>query len=115
MIFLKFPDKETFLEKAEEAGLTYTDEDGTSHVSKGSHEYSLDEVGVIYTPGEYTRDEETGEVTVTVEPVALDGYHINMLGTVPENFQEYIIERPNTPNRIFAGYELTTPPETTDR
>jgi hypothetical protein len=104
MIFLKFPDEETFLAKAEESGLTYTDESGESHVSTGSHEYSLDIVGIIYTPGEYTFDEETGEPTEVVAPVAHEGYHINMVGRVPENFQEYVIPRPNTPNRVFAGY-----------
>lgn len=126
MIFLKFPDEETFLAKAEEAGLTYTsplDEEfqefspsnvepseltgETSrkvHISTGSHDYSLDVVGIIYTPGEYTFDEETGETTEVVAPVAHEGYHINMVGRVPENFQEYVIPRPNTPNRVFAGY-----------
>lgn len=106
MIFLKFPDEETFLAKAEEAGLTYTDESGETHVSTGSHEYSLDIVGIIYTPGEYTFNEETGEHVEVVAPVAIDGYHVNMIGKVPENFQEYVIDAPNTPNRIFAGYEL---------
>jgi len=105
MIFLKFPDEETFLAKAEEAGLTYTDESGESHVSTGSHEYSLDVVGIIYTPGEYTFDEETGEYEFIVEPVALEGYHINMIGKVPEIFGEYAIQAPATPYRIFAGYE----------
>lgn len=104
MIFLKFPDKETFLEKSEEAGLIYTDKSGESHVSKGSHEYSLDEVGVIYTPGEYIRDEETGETIEVVAPIPHEGYHINMVGSIPEIFQEYVIPRPNTPNRVFAGY-----------
>lgn len=104
MIFLKFPDEATFLAKAEEAGLTYTDEDGNSHVSTGSHQYSLDIVGIIYTPGEYTFDEETDEITEVVAPVPHEGYHINMVGSVPKIFQEYVIPRPNTPNRVFAGY-----------
>jgi hypothetical protein len=112
MIFLKFPDEETFLTKAEEAGLTYTDESGETHVSTGSHEYSLDVVGIIYTPGEYTFNEETGEHVEVVAPVAIDGYHVNMIGKVPENFQEYVIAAPNTPNRIFAGYEISPIVET---
>jgi hypothetical protein len=112
MIFLKFPDEETFLTKAEEAGLTYTNESGETHVSTGSHEYSLDVVGVIYTPGEYTIDEETGDHVEVVAPVAIDGYHVNMIGRVPENFQEYVIDAPSTPNRIFAGYEVSPKVET---
>lgn len=126
MIFLKFPDEATFLAKAEEAGLTYnspfeetsesfvpSDQDPSEtspeitkklYVSTGSHEYSLDVVGIIYTPGEYTFDEETGETTEVTAPVPHEGYHINMVGRVPEIFQEYVIPRPNTPNRVFAGY-----------
>jgi len=105
MIFLKFPDEETFLTKAKEAGLTYThNETGEPQVTLFTHDYSIDVIGTIYTPGEYTRDEETGELVEVVAPVALDGYHINMLGVIPESFQEYVIDTPNTPNRVFAGY-----------
>lgn len=109
MIFLKFPDEATFLAKAEEAGLTYTDDEENSHVSTGSHEYSLDIVGVIYNDdGVYETDPETADLTVISEPTTVDGYHINMVGDVPESFDEYIIDPPNTPARIFAGYKPST-------
>lgn len=118
MIFLKFPDEATFLAKAEDAGLTYTDEDGNSHISTGSHQYSLDIVGVIYNDdGVYETDPETADLTVISEPTTVEGYHINMVGNVPESFKEYIINAPNTPTRIFAGYKphtVSTPAEEID-
>ena len=107
MIFLKFPDEATFLAKAEEAGLTYTDDEGNSYVSTGSHEYSLDVVGIIYTPAVEEYNEETQEHVIITPAVPHEGYHINMLGIVPENFQEYVLGKediPRTPHRIFAGH-----------
>lgn len=38
---------------------------------------AIDIIETIYTEGQYEYNQETGEFTILVEPVALDGYHIN--------------------------------------
>ena len=87
MIFLRFPDSETF------QSLAPTDDEGNITVP------NIDVIGTIYEGGEY--DEEGNVIT---PPVAIPGYHVNMLGEAPEAWQPYVIERPNHPHRIFAGH-----------
>lgn len=103
MKFLKFPSKEVFDEKCEEANLFLEDEEGEKVLQSQTTEYSIDIVGTIWTPGEYDVDED-GEMVETLAPVAHEGFHINMLGTVPDAFTDYLIEAPNTPHRVFFGY-----------
>lgn len=86
MHFLKFPDKETYFQKCQEAGMTTINHDTNEEfVVTNEHLYSIDEIGVIY---------EGGEVS---------GWHANYIGELPECFEKYVIERPNTPHRVFAG------------
>lgn len=63
---------------------------------------ALDVVGIIYEPGQYeTQDGQLAEVS---PPVAHDGYHINMLGTLPESLAAFKV-MPTTPRRVFFGVQ----------
>lgn len=105
MYFLKFPDKNTFFQKCQEAGMTQIHPDtGQELIVTGTHDYALDEIGVIYEGGEVVIDPDTGEVTVISESVAVSGWHANYIGELPESFEQYVIEKPNTPHRVFAGF-----------
>ena len=105
MNYLRFPDQETAMSVLQEANLTYTDpETEEIKVITATHTYAIDMIGDIYTPGVYDIDSEGTLITV-VEPVKLDGYHINMIGEISEKLKDYIIEPPQTPYRVFAGYQ----------
>lgn len=80
MIFLRFPNEATFLA----AAAPYTSDEGINIPN-------LDIIGTIYT------DEEDN-------PQPLPGYHVNMLGPVPQEFRPFVIRRPKHPIRVFAGY-----------
>lgn len=101
--YLKFPDASAFEAAMASAGLTYTAEDGTTQLSLCSHASSVDIIGTIYDPpGEYSANPATGQLTETSPPVALDGYHVNIAGSVPDELKEYIISPPpSTPYRVF--------------
>lgn len=105
MNYLKFPDKETALSALQAANLTYIDpETNEVKVITASHTHAVDDIGDIYTPGVYKTDEE-GNITTVKEPVKLDGYHINIIGDLTEELEVYKIEPPQTPYRVFAGYQ----------
>jgi len=122
MIFLKFPDEQTFLDAIKQTNFGYftpvLDEDSNPtydeenkqvftdefNIIKASSEYFLDIIGDIYSSfGEYEFN-ESGEAIEIFPPVKIDGYHVNMIGAVPEAFEPYVIERPTTPNRVIFGY-----------
>lgn len=84
-IFLQFPDEATFL------SLAPKDEEGNITLP------NIDIIGTIYTPGEY--DDDGNAIT---PPAPTPGYHVNMLGDVPSEFWEYVIEPPENPYRVFA-------------
>lgn len=58
----------------------------------------IDVVGYLYT--DPIVDEEDNIVTPSVRK---EGYHVNFLNEVPQIFKQYIIPRPETPTRVFAG------------
>lgn len=104
MYFLKFPDKQTFFQKCQEAGFTQIHPETQEElIVEGTHDYAIDEIGTIYEGGEVSINQETGEVTVISESIAISGWHVNYVGILPSSFQDYVIERPNTPHRVFAG------------
>lgn len=84
-IYLRFPDEPTFLT------LAPTDEDGNITLP------NIDIIGTIYTAGEY---DDEGDIITPPEPTP--GYHVNMLGEVPPEFQPYVIPEPENPYRVFA-------------
>lgn len=87
MIFLRFPNEQTFLDII----APYLDEEGNLILP------NIDVIGVIYEGGEY--DEEGSVIT---PPVAIEGWHVNAI-EIPDDWQEYVIDKPNKPYRIFAG------------
>lgn len=87
-IFTKFKSKQIFEMVAQE----FKDEDGNINLP------NIDIIGDIYTEGKW--DEEGNIID---EPVKLDGWHVNFSTTIPNTFRPYIIPRPSTPMRVFAG------------
>ena len=90
MIFLRFPDEQTFLDVV----APYMDEEDNLTLP------NIDVIGSIYEGGTYNE-----EGNVITPPVATEGYHVNAL-KIPEDLQEYVIGRPVNPKRIFAGSML---------
>jgi hypothetical protein len=82
--YLRFPDKATGMAALTEAG--FTDAEGT--VLTASHTHALDVVGVITIGGD--------------TPTVLDGWHVNYIGELPEDWASYVVT-PEQPVRVFAG------------
>jgi hypothetical protein len=83
-LYLKFPDQPTALEVLRPLGMTYTDDEEVEHVSQGSHQFALWEVGEI---------------------IGVDGWHIN-LRIIDVNFdvsglEAYAVE-PQNPVCVWA-------------
>ena len=88
----RFPDEATGTTALETAGLL--NEDG--EFITASHTHALDVIGVITRGGEY--DEEGNVIT---PPEVLNGWHINYVGDLPANWEQYSVN-PQTPYRVFA-------------
>ena len=96
--FLRFTDEATWIEAATEAGFfSEPDQDGNTALLAYTHDHAIDVVGTITRGGEY--DPETGEVIVA--PTVLDGWHVNFAGTLPDGWDEFLVE-PVNPYRVFA-------------
>lgn len=98
----RFPDRATFLDLAAAEGLL-TDDD---ELITCTHDYSLDEVGVIFHGGIY---DEQGEVIEP--PVATPGWHVNTQGLAPEAWDPFLCIV-NHPVRVFLGGATQVPPTT---
>jgi hypothetical protein len=92
MNFLRFPDESAWTTAATEAGFLIDDT-----LTAYTHGHAIDVVGTITRGGEY--DLETGDVIVASE--VLDGWHVNFAGTLPEGWEEFLVE-PTNPYRVFA-------------
>jgi len=90
--FLRFPDADTWLTAASEAGFMADDT-----LAAYTHDRAIDVVGTITRGGEY--DAETGDVIVA--PTVLAGFHVNYSGVLPETWAEFLVE-PAAPYRVFA-------------
>ena len=90
--FFRFPDWETGMAALDDAGLL--NEDG--EYITASHTHALDVIGVITRGGEW--DDEGNVIT---PPEVLDGWHVNFAGTLPDGWDEYLVE-PANPYRVFA-------------
>jgi hypothetical protein len=95
--YIRFPDESTGMAALDAAGLTATNEDGDTVVLTASHTHALDVIGPIYRGGTY--DPDTGEVLTP--PVLLNGWHVNYIGELPEEWDTYLVE-PKHPSRVFA-------------
>jgi hypothetical protein len=100
--YLKFTD-----EAAMQTALSayyYEDEAGDTVLMTGDGAYSIDVVGLVYQPtGETLTDEYGNEYP---ETKAVDGWHVNWLGDLPESLNANVIDAPATPACVFAGYEV---------
>jgi hypothetical protein len=90
--FLRFPDESAWTAAATEAGFLIDDT-----LTAYTHGHAIDVVGTITRGGEY--DPETGDVIVA--PTVLDGWHVNYAGTLPDGWDDYLVE-PANPYRVFA-------------
>jgi hypothetical protein len=91
--FLRFPDADTWLTAASEAGFMADDT-----LLAYTHDHAIDVVGTITRGGEY--DAETGAVIVA--PTVLAGFHVNIAGDLPPGWEEFLVA-PNNPYRVFAS------------
>ena len=87
MNFLRFPNESTWTVAATAAGFMVDDT-----LAAYTHDRAIDVVG-----GEY--DPETGAVIVA--PTVLAGFHVNFIGTLPDEWDDYLVT-PATPYRVFA-------------
>lgn len=102
--YLKFSSKEEAFTALKDVGYTSADENGNEFIISATHDYCIDEVGIIYKGGKWDFNEQ-GEMITIEEPVKLDGYHINvriLSGDIAENLKTFVIDNPKTPHRIFG-------------
>lgn len=78
----------------EEAG--FLDKD--KNIISCTHNYSIDIVNTIVENGQY--DEEGN---VIIKPITLSGWHINYIGELPSNWEQYLVT-PENPVRVFFLY-----------
>jgi len=92
MNFLRFPDADTWLVAATEAGFIVDDT-----LVAYTHTHAIDVVGTISIGGTY--DPETGDVITP--PTVLDGWHVNYQGDLPDDWEQYVVS-PEQPVRVWA-------------
>ena len=90
--FFRFPDEATGIAALEAAGLV--NEDG-GYIT-ASHNHALDVIGTISRGGEW--DEDGNVIT---PPKVLEGWHVNYLGVVPDEWLKYAVW-PKGPARVWA-------------
>ena len=90
--FLRFPNESTWTAAASEAGFITGDT-----LAAYTHTHAIDVIGIITRGGEY--DPETGAVIVA--PTVLAGFHVNFIGVLPDEWDDYLVT-PATPYRVFA-------------
>jgi hypothetical protein len=91
MNFLRFPDADAWTAAATEAGFLIDDT-----LTAYTHGHAIDVVGTITRGGEYDEDGK-----VLVKPTTLPGFHVNFAGTMPDGWEEFVVE-PANPYRVFA-------------
>jgi hypothetical protein len=101
MLFLKFPDEQTGKDLLTQAGFTRDDPEFGFQYITATHDYALDVVGTVYRQVANTDP----NATIPYDFFAVDGWHVNYIGTLPDILVPYQIPTPNVPFRIFAGFE----------
>ena len=97
--YLRFPSQEVWEQAATAVGVLSV-VDGEEQWSYYTHDWAVDDVGVIYNDdGVY--DPDTGDVITP--PTSMDGWHVNYkAATLPSDLEAYVVT-PNSPHRKFAG------------
>ena len=90
--YLRFPSEAIGIVALEVAGLLT--EDNTPILA--SHTHALDVIGIITRGGEYDEDGN-----VLVPPTVLDGWHVNYIGELPDDWDQYVVQ-PTQPVRVWA-------------
>ena len=89
--YLRFPTKQIAMQLLEEAG--FLDKD--KKIIYCTHNYSIDIVNTIVENGQYNEEGNT-----IIQPITLSGWHINYIGELPSNWEQYLVT-PETPVRVF--------------
>lgn len=97
--YLRFPSQDVWKQAATAVGVLSV-VDGEEQWSYYTHDWAVDDVGVIYNDdGVY--DPDTGDVITP--PTPMDGWHVNYkAATLPSDLEAYVVT-PNSPHRKFAG------------
>lgn len=101
--YLRFTSEEEAFTALKEAGYVTKDLQGNEIIAIATHEYAVDQIGVIYRGGQWGFN-ENGPYTIE-EPIKLDGWHINIRmvsGDIAENLLSFVIPTPQSPYRVFA-------------
>lgn len=89
--FLRFPDEAT----ARSVLADFYDAENGWHPASLVH--ALDPIGTLFDSGTY--DIDGNEIT---PPIALDGWHVNFIGELPEAALPYVLT-PTNPRVVFAS------------
>ena len=92
MYCYRFQSRNQFRTLAAAEGLLTEDDE----LITNSHTHAIDEIGVIYEGGTYDAEGE-----VITPPTALDGWHVNYQGELPEGWEEFAVF-PQNPVRVWA-------------
>jgi hypothetical protein len=88
----KFSTRAQFRTLAAAEGLLTAD----GELITASHTHAIDEIGIIYEGGTYDAEGE-----VITPPTALDGWHVNYQGELPDGWDEFAVY-PANPVRVWA-------------
>lgn len=103
-IYLRFSDEAA-------AVAAFTPWSGDGAIPPYADRVAVDVLGVIQRPTGEVLQTEAGEIPV-LAPVP--GWHINLSERVPE-LEQYEVEAPTVPDRVFAGSDAVTPPRVPSR
>lgn len=97
--YLRFPDEASFCAAALIAKLyTAPKGDQPGWYNQYDHYHAMDIIGTIYN-NDAVIDPTTFEV---ISPAtAMEGWHVNFIGTLPEDWDQYLVF-PIAPRRVFA-------------
>ena len=96
--YLRFPSQEVWEQTATAVGVLSV-VDGEEQWSYYTHDWAVDDVGVIYNDdGVY--DPDTGDVITP--PTPMDGWHVNFKSDKDIDWSGFPVH-PQTPYRKFAG------------
>lgn len=100
--WIRTTDETTWLAQAQAAGVLVPSKDLNGQpMLIPAPGITVDVIGTIFTQGEYTMNAD-GTVTVTVAPVPISGWHVNLRSQSPLNTTELsVIEQPKNPARVW--------------